>query len=83
MMWSNNAPLWGGWVTMTAGMLAFWALVFVVVIALTRGGSEDPSRWPVGPEPDEPLRVLDERFAQDEIELEDYQVRRALLRAPH
>jgi putative membrane protein len=83
MMWSSNGPIWGGWITMTAGMLAFWALIFAVVIALTRGGREDSSRSSGDPEQDDPIRVLDDRFARGEIDLEDYQVRRALLSEPH
>jgi putative membrane protein len=83
MMWWSNGPLWGGWITMTAGMLAFWALVFTVVIALTRGRRGDPSPWPGGPEIDDPIHVLDERLARGEIDLEDYQARSALLHEEH
>lgn len=79
MMWWNNGPGWGGWIMMSAGMLAFWALVVVAIVALIRGVSDDRPRWPRGPEHDDPLRVLDERFARGEIDLEDYQARRALL----
>lgn len=42
MMWWSNGPGWGGWIMMTAGMLAFWALVVVAIIALTPGGRDDP-----------------------------------------
>ena len=83
MMWWSNGPIWGGWITMTDGMLAFWAAVFAVVIALTRGGGDDPSPWSGEPEKDDPIRVLDERLARGEIDFEDYQTRRALLSESH
>lgn len=82
MMWWNNGPVWGGWIMMAVGMFAFWALVFVVVIALTRGGRDDPARGSGGPEHEDPMRVLDERFARDEIDPQDYQAGRALLSEP-
>ncbi len=82
MMWSNNGMGWGGWIMMTVGMLGFWALVVVAVLALIRGGRLNQSGPSAGSGYDDPLRVLDERFARGEIDLEDYQARRALLRKP-
>jgi putative membrane protein len=83
MMWSSNGPLWGGWITMTAGMLAFWDVVFAVVIALTRGGREDSAGLSGGPEQDDPICVLDDRYARGEIDLEDYRAPSALLHEQH
>jgi putative membrane protein len=82
MMWWSHGPGWGGWIIMTVGMVAFWALVVVAIIALIPDGREDRSRSPGGAEQEDPLGVLDERFARDEISLEDYQARRAMLSKP-
>jgi len=88
MMWWNGGAGWGGWIVMAAGTLAFWALVVVAIVALIRGVRDDRPGWrgrpgwPDGPEQSDPLRVLDERFARGEIDLEDYQARRALLSKP-
>jgi len=82
MMWLSNAPGWGGWITMTAGMLAFWALVLSAIIALVWEVGDDRSPWPRGSKHDDPLRLLDERLARDQIDLADYLGRCALLSKP-
>ena len=79
MMWSSNDMGWGGWIMMTAGMLMILALVVVAIIALLPAGRENRSLVRGGPGQNDPLQVLDERFARGEIDLEDYQARRALL----
>ena len=82
MMWWNGEAGWAGWLLMSMGMLVFWALVVLAVIALIPGVRNDRHRWSRGPEQDEPLRVLDERLARGETGLEDYESRRALLNQP-
>lgn len=77
MMWYGNDPGWGGWLLMSLGMLAFWALVAVAVIALVRAQRDDGPRYP-GRAVD-PRALLDERFARGEIDAEEYQQRRELL----
>lgn len=77
MMWYGDDPGWGGWLLMTFGMVAFWTLVVVAVIALVRVLREEGSRRP--PAEVDPRRLLDERFARGEIDAEDYKARRELL----
>ena len=65
---------WGGWVLMALAMVVFWGLVIYALLALFRsaptpGGGPDEAAA-------DPRRILDERFARGEIELEEYQVRR-------
>ncbi|MHB8188767.1 MAG: SHOCT domain-containing protein, partial [Dermatophilaceae bacterium] len=67
---------------MTAWTLAFWALVVVAIVALIQVVRNDRPRWPRRPKHDDPLGVLDERFARVEIDLEGHQTRRALLSKP-
>ena len=82
MMWLSNGPGWGGWITMTAGMLVFWTLVLSAIIALVWGVGADRSPWPRGSKHEDPLRLLDERLARDQIDLADYLGRCALLSKP-
>jgi putative membrane protein len=77
MMWYGDDPGWGGWLLMTFGMIAFWTLVVVAVIALVRGLRDDGSQR--RPAEVDPRRLLDERFARGEIDAEDYKARRELL----
>lgn len=76
---------WGGWVLMALLMVAFWVLVVVAVVALFRGGAASPSSEVRRPA--DPRRILDERFARGEIQLDEYQARKDALvdaeRAPH
>ena len=76
MMWWHNGMGWGGWVVMTLTMVAFWSLVVFAVVAIFRGDREveqDQSR------PD-PERILDDRFARGEIDLDEYHARQDALR---
>jgi putative membrane protein len=77
MMWYGNDPGWGGWLLMTIGMIAFWTLVVVAIIALVRGLHDEDSRR--RPAEVDPRRLLDERFARGEIDSEDYEACRELL----
>lgn len=64
---------WGGWVAGAAMMLIFWGgLVLVILLALRRSGD--------GRTPDDPERILAERFARGEIGEDEYQQRRRALR---
>ena len=76
MMWWHNGMGWGGWVVMTLTMVAFWSLVVFAVVAIFRRDREveqDQSR------PD-PERILDDRFARGEIDLDEYHARQDALR---
>ena len=68
----------GGWsVFMVFGMIAFWGLVIVGMIWLLReiGNSRAAHAKP----DDDPLRILDRRFAEGAISPDDYRERRAIL----
>lgn len=81
----DNGVGWGGWVLMALVMVAFWTLVVYAVVALFRGDATS-SRSETG-RPTDPRRILDERFARGEIQLDEYQARKEALvdaeRAPH
>ena len=84
MGWYDGDPGWGGWILMSLMMVAFWALVAVAVVALFRGTRPDTDRRNGGEGStgvDEAHRILDERFARGEIDLEEYQARQAALTA--
>jgi len=73
----DNGVGWGGWILMALVMVAFWGLVIYGILALFRSGSTSGPR--IDNEPADPCRILDERFARGEIELEEYQSRRDAL----
>jgi putative membrane protein len=61
---------WWGWLM----MFLFWVpVVLLIVWAVRPRGTAGPG------EPTDPSRILDERFARGEIELEEYRERRAVL----
>jgi putative membrane protein len=66
---------WGGWLLMTATMVAFWALVAWVVVVAIRA-SRRPSQLIPHPE-----QTLAQRFAAGEINEDEYQRRLDALRA--
>lgn len=68
---------WGGWVLMALAMVVFWGLVFYAILALFHS-APTPGSGPDEAAPD-PRRILDERFARGEIELDEYQARRDAL----
>ncbi len=63
MPWyGHNLSGWG-WFAMSAGMIVFWGVIIIVVVAVVRalGRSQDYPRPPAGPSPEQ---VLAERFAR-------------------
>lgn len=77
MGWYHDGAGWGGWLVMTIAMIAFWAMVIVAVVVLFRGnksGGEESS-----PRQD-PMDILDQRFARGEIDEDEYHARSAVLR---
>jgi putative membrane protein len=71
---------WGGWVLMALLMVGFWGLVVFAVVALFRGNSSSSDVM----RPADPRRILDERFARGEIQLDEYRARKeALVDAEH
>ncbi len=71
----------GAWIAMGLMMLAFWGLVAAVVVYVIRNVGHRPPGHPAATEPDEALRILDERFARGEIDGDEYSERRDLLRS--
>jgi putative membrane protein len=73
---------WGGWLVMALMLLAFWGLVALVLVMLVRGPGHGPSSG--GPSREEPgahaRHILEERLARGEIDADEYQKRRDLLR---
>ena len=76
-MWYHDDLSLGGWILMTIGMIAFWALVIGLVVYVVR--STDRSERHV--QPLTPEQILDERFASGEIDEADYLRRRNVLRS--
>lgn len=70
MWYSQHMGMWG-WLT----MLAFWALVVVLIIWAVRAAMASPQKT----DDKTALQILDERLARGEIDREDYEERRQLL----
>jgi putative membrane protein len=78
MRYGDGGIGWGGWFVMVAMMVVFWGAVAWVIVTLIRqnGARSEPP----GAGASEPVRILDERFARGEIDEDEYQRRRELLR---
>jgi putative membrane protein len=80
MMWWNGGAGWTDWLLMSVGMVAFWFLVIIAIRALLPGVGDDRVDRSCGrAEPQEPLRVLDERLARGEMDVQAYRACRELL----
>lgn len=77
MMWWHGD--WNGWawLAMSASMLLFWGLLIWGVMSVVRNTSNGSRPTPRESDPDQILR---ERFARGEIDEEEYERRRDLLR---
>ena len=75
-MWWHGG--WGGWLTMMIFMLAFWAGLIALVVWLIRSRTLD--RPAEGQQRPTALEILDERFARGEIDRDEYESRRSVLR---
>lgn len=78
-LWHSHDLSASGWVGMTLGMLAFWALLIAVVVWLVRDLDQRQAGSPSSPRPG-PEQVLAERFARGEIDEREFNDRRAALR---
>ena len=69
-----------GWmILMMFVMVLFWAAIILGIVWLVRGGFER-SRADRAPErPETPSEILERRFAEGAISVEDYQQRRELI----
>ncbi len=77
MNWYGNGMGTGGWVVMIAAMTGFWALVILAGVMIFRGSS---GRNLGGTRERGADEILDERFARGEVEREEYEARKAVLR---
>lgn len=78
MDWYGGGIGWGGWLMMVFAMVAFWAVVAFVVVALFRNMGRSSEGHARGER--DAMKILDERFARGEIDQEEFQARRQALR---
>ncbi len=78
MFWCDHEMGWWGYAGMGIGMVVFWALLILGIVALIRLSTRDENRR-VSPPPS-PEQVLAERFARGEISETQYRDRLAVLR---
>lgn len=65
--WNMHGDLGSGWgIIMLIGMILFWSLVVVFAISLLRGGNTNASAS------ETPLEILNQRLAQGEISVEEF-----------
>ena len=74
MMWFG-----GGW--MALWMLLFWAGVILLVVWGVRAASGDDRR-PDRSDRSSALQILEERFARGEIDRDEFEERRSILKGP-
>jgi putative membrane protein len=68
-----------GWmIVMMLVMVLFWAAVILGIVWLVRGGSGGGWHWG-GERKETPREVLERRFAEGEISVEDYNERREVI----
>jgi putative membrane protein len=73
---------WGAWLAMGLMMLAFWGVIAALVVVVVRSSgwrARAPGEAAEQPR-DDALRILDERFARGEIDVDEYTRRRDVLR---
>lgn len=82
----NNGMGWGGWFGMGILMIVFWGLVIWGIIALVRyvnaPGPKASSQTGIHGATTSSDEILATRFAQGEIDAEEYNSRLAILRSP-
>jgi putative membrane protein len=78
MFWYDHNMGWWGYAGMGIGMVLFWALIIVAIVALVRFSMADRQSRPFAPQPS-PEQVLADRFARGEISETEYRERLAVL----
>ncbi len=82
MFWSDHDMNGWGYAGMAIGMVLFWALVIVAIVALIRFSTGQSRALPTPPPyAESPEQILATRFARGEIDEAEYQQRLAVLRA--
>jgi putative membrane protein len=79
MGWYYGGAGWAGWLVMAVVMVAFWGLVVFAVVALFRGIGRTNEPADQTPRRD-PLRILDDRFARGDLDVDEYHARQDVLR---
>ena len=74
MGWHMDDWSWGGWLVMTAAMVAFWTLVAWIVVVAIRASRPAPHHAP------DPEVSLAQRFAAGEVDEDEYRRRLDALR---
>lgn len=73
----------GAWIAMAFMMVVFWGAVVTAIVFAVRGWHHEPAGSGAGaPAARDAQRILDERFARGEIDADEYQRRRDVLRGP-
>jgi putative membrane protein len=74
--WGMHGGWGAGWmILMMVGMVLFWTAIVFGIVWLIRGGSDRRQAHRAEP----PTEVLDRRFAEGAISVEDYRQRRNIL----
>ena len=81
--WHDNGSGPGRWIAFGLMMLAFWGLLAVLVVYVVRnlGHSREAASGAAVASPGQAMRILDERFARGEIDADEYNQRREVLRS--
>lgn len=78
--WGNSGVHWWGWFIGFAITVIFWAFFIYLIISITRGfAGRDHGHEPT--DPHDPERVLARRFANGEIDEEEFHQRLDVLRS--
>jgi putative membrane protein len=68
MLWYDDNMGWWGYAGMGIGMVSFWALLIVGIVALVRYTATNRPTPPFPTRPPTPEEVLADRFARGEID---------------
>lgn len=79
MRWWNGGPGWAGWLLMSLGMVAFWALVVIAIMALLPGVQDERADGFRRADPKDAMRALDQQLASGQLAVKAYRARCELL----
>lgn len=80
MFWYGNHTSGWGWALMTIGMAAFWGLLIIGIVLLSRSTPSTAAPPAQPPAPSTPEQLLAQRFATGEIDETEYTGRLVALR---
>ena len=85
MGWYNTGGMGtGGWIAMVTIMVVFWGLVIFAGIMIFRGTGNSQDSYDIRrvgrTAHRDPMDILDERFACGELDSDEYESRKAILR---